>query len=169
MTCNDCRNEINEHPFHILKCIVGNLLGDLFLCPGCFFIRTAGEAEIIGSMGDDIIVYNEGMSAIAKEFYEVPCPNCSTSLNDINTNGLFGCEECYVNFCEMINIAEAKGCQNIKKDKPKNIDNNFEGNKDEARKRVLKQQLKQAEEKENYEKCAEIRDELAKIDQEGKQ
>jgi protein arginine kinase activator len=90
------------------------------------------------------------------------CENCRLSYIDFSKNGLFGCSDCYEKFEDKLDplfkrihgsirhTGKKPSRYNIKKDNEKEI-------------YILKEQMENAVEEENFEKAAEIRDRIHEI------
>ncbi|KYH35160.1 UvrB/uvrC motif protein [Clostridium tepidiprofundi DSM 19306] len=169
MICDRCHK--NEANVHITK-IVNGVKQELNLCEKC-----AKEIEGINMIGDiefdtpfslqniingimDYVNYNKSSKDVNN--YELVCRNCNTSYREFKKNGLLGCSECYKNFNEALIpvIKRVQGSIEHTGKVPKN------SAKDIYNKRKiikLKQELQKAIALEEYEKAAEIRDEIKEL------
>ena len=169
MICDRCHK--NEANVHITK-IVNGVKQELNLCDKC-----AKEIEEINMIGDvefdtpfslqniingimDYVNYNKSSKDVNN--YELVCKNCNTSYREFKKDGLLGCSECYKNLNEAL-IPIIKRVQGsiehtgkVPKKSAKDIYN--------KRKIIkLKQKLQKAIALEEYEKAAEIRDEIKEL------
>jgi len=167
MLCERCKK--NEATYHITK-IIDNNKQELNLCEKC--AKDSGEFSFIGKLDinspltfqniiSGIMEYINQPSEIEKT-YEIKCNNCGTSYSEFKKKGYLGCSECYINFESNINPVIKRVQGNIKhigkipKRQGKDIINKNEVNN-------LKNMLQTAIENEEYEKAAEIRDKIKKI------
>ncbi|RKX69830.1 hypothetical protein DRP53_06965 [candidate division WOR-3 bacterium] len=90
------------------------------------------------------------------------CPNCGLSFTDFKKRGRFGCSQCYQTFRSEIEriIASIHGARSHTGKRPR------EGEKPQSQRikmMRLREELKRALEREEYERAAEIRDQLKKL------
>ena len=160
--CEQCK--INEGT-HFFRSIIGNTGRDLLVCEECLSKMTGGDAPVAFVNGRLVSDGKNRTSKIDQEVsgvMELRCEKCGTSLPDISQLGKFGCEECYVIFSDLLNIADCKITANKKR----------EIEVEEAKQDVpkmftqldkLRAQMKSAIDGENYEEAAQLRDEIAKL------
>ena len=113
--------------------------------------------------------FDEPLSIGYEKIEENKCPKCGWSFSDYAKTGLLGCGECYRTFesklSPIVQKIHGKEChikinKNVTKKKEK-----ADGNKNEID--DLRQELNKAIEKEEYEKAAEIRDKIKKLNERG--
>lgn len=167
MICDSCKK--NEATIHITKILNGDKK-ELNLCEKCakekgeltfyspidisssftFQNILSGIMEHVGNVGKD-----------AKNPYSY-CENCGTTYSEFKQRGLAGCSECYKSFSETINpiIRRVQGNIEHTGKIPKKL-----GKHIIEKKKLLKlrEDLQNAITAEEYEKAAEIRDLIRKI------
>ena len=90
------------------------------------------------------------------------CPNCGYTLKDYSNTGFFGCQECYNTFSKELDNMFLKyhgKNRHVKLRNDKKLADNFYGNLQQ-----LKEELKDAIDKEEYENAAIIRDKIKNIE-----
>jgi len=177
MKCQICSK---ENPENIMRCILGASSNDLYICDDCVD-KFYGGRDLLALIGKDIVVEDDSFGGIdaeaLKKSLQLCCSNCQVTLEEVGLSGLFGCEQCYVTFSDLIAMADAK--IEDKNNKLKEIvgskDNNVTEEKIPTDKMVespvkeinesemLKMQLDQAVKMENYEEAAKIRDQIEKL------
>lgn len=169
MLCEKCKR--NEANIYITKIVNGEKQRKA-LCDKC-----AKEMQVLDFNGDlemnnpfyikdvlggilDLIGNNPNYINNLKQ--DLICKNCGTSYDEFKKSGLLGCDECYVNFDEALNNVIKRVQQNtehigkIPVSKGKEISIKRQINK-------LKEQLQKVIALEEYERAAEIRDEIRKL------
>jgi protein arginine kinase activator len=108
--------------------------------------------------------FDEPLGIDYKKVEEEKCPKCGYTFSDYAKTGLLGCDECYTTFANklepVLHKLHGKSCHikqknNTSKEKPKN------------KLEKLQEQLKECIEKEEYEKAAQIRDEIKALRERG--
>jgi protein arginine kinase activator len=96
----------------------------------------------------------------------LPCPDCGISLTDISKTGRVGCPECYSHFSERLNhyIRRIHGPAVHTGRIPKSAGGHLV---QKRRITELKNALQGAVERQEFELCAELRDEIAALNGEG--
>lgn len=140
---------------------------EIILCESCAEKDERLHAQ--GAMSGFSDLYEDflGASPFFADFFAKPavlsqasvCPNCKTALSDIRKSGKFGCSECFSFFREKIDLSPFmpspyRGARLAEKAEEKK-----EKTKEE-KVVLLKEELKQAIKKENYEKAALLRDKI---------
>ena len=159
MICMRCKK--NEAAYHITK-IIDNKKQELNLCQKC-----AKDLGVVNSPFAFQNIISEIMEYIDQPGeveipYELACSNCGTTYSEFKKKGYLGCSECYTSFAAEIApvIKRAQGNMKhigkIPKRKSGNVINRNEIN-------YLKSMLQRAVENEEYEKAAELRDKIKKI------
>lgn len=169
MMCQKCQ----ERPatVHLTK-VINYEKTELHLCEVC--AKTAGselgflfepsfsfQNLIAGLLENEAFNYLQQPSSGS----EVQCDNCGLTFSDFRNGGLLGCGECYRNFQAGLEplLKRVQGSQNHVGKVPKRT-----GGRIRIRKEIseLKKELQQAIAEENYEKAAQIRDEVRRREQE---
>lgn len=171
MLCEMCKK--NEAIFHVTKIVNGNK-EEISLCEHCATkfdgFNSVSEMGIISPFSFQNILsglmgyINEGNKNIADT--TTSCKNCGITLREFKENGLLGCSECYKNFNETVNsvINRVQGKIEHVGKIPKKCGNDIIEKK---RMDNLKQALQKSIALEEYEKAAEIRDQIREINNEG--
>ncbi len=96
---------------------------------------------------------------------EVVCPGCGLSYRDFSQGGFFGCAECYKTFEATLDplLKRIQGDTVHRGKLPAEASHAIEGPGKEAR---LREELQRAIEAEEYERAAEIRDEIRELEDE---
>lgn len=95
---------------------------------------------------------------------EAACPGCGTTLSQFQASGRFGCPECYATFKEdVLNLVEkihdsTQHCGKVPRRSPSDVSLQKDL-------RQLQLELKKAIRHEEYEKAAELRDRIRKLEE----
>ena len=94
-----------------------------------------------------------------EEFEEKECPNCHMKFSDFKMNRTLGCEECYKTFAYEIRpiLNSLRGEKTYEGLLPKRY---IDANPMHTEILALKKELDNAIQEENYERAAELRDEI---------
>lgn len=142
MLCEKCKQ--NPATVHLTN-ISGGAVREYYLCEKCAkseeFSPVLNNFDIFALFGDN------------SDEKETVCPVCRTTLSEFEKTGIAGCPQCYDVFLPVVE----KMSERIHGRK-KHITENEEKSVDS-----LKNQLKEAVEKEEYEKAAYLRDEIKKL------
>lgn len=110
--------------------------------------------------------FDEPLSIGYEKVEEDKCPKCGWTFSGYANTGLLGCDMCYTTFennlTPILKKLHSKS-NHIKKEKKNSIDSSIGLNEIDT----LKQELNRAIEKEEYEKAAEIRDRIKKLNERG--
>jgi len=168
MKCDRCDREATLHD---LKLIKGGVASEVHLCEKCAAeLGVAGKNfATVDELLQQAIGQQAGTLSISVQITGEPsaakpgvCPNCATTWSEFRERGLFGCPECYVTFEDRIGAvlerAHEGGTHHVGKC-PSHIENRVEH---EARIRHLRRQMEDAIASEQYERAAELRDEINK-------
>lgn len=167
MLCDLC--EKNEATVHITKILNGNKK-ELNLCEKC--AKEKGELtfyspiDISSSFSfqnilSGIMDHMSNVGQNQKNSY-IYCKNCGTTYSEFKQRGLAGCSECYKNFSETIKPIIKRVQGNI--EHTGKIPNKLGKHIIQKKKLLkLKEDLQKAISAEEYEKAAEIRDMIRKI------
>jgi len=147
MLCQRCKQ--NEATIHATKIINGSA-SEEYLCAQC-----AQKGITLAFSANQLF----------KPFFGVQegeaCPCCHTTLEELRKTGLAGCSECYSTFREalMPAIRQVQGAdRHIGKCPPQERLSAME-----VKRKELRAALEQAIAEEEYERAAELRDELAAL------
>lgn len=181
MQCQNC----GEHEANIRYTqIVNGAKKELNLCSKC--AEKLGLDEMNFSLPIDFSSFfgeflENNNTDLFQEYLpkQVHCEQCGMTLEEFSEIGKFGCANCYEVFCDQINplLKNIQGAdthvgrgvsKNVRGELKKRSKEEFtrEENKIENKIEQLRQQLKQAIQVENYEKAAQIRDEIKKWEEE---
>ena len=162
MLCQNCqKNEANMH----MKRIINGSATEVHLCSDC--ARSLGYGDSFGSFGlgfSDLLSDLLGRSEkTLSGSSTLRCSLCGKSFSDIAESGRVGCAECYVTFYDKLlpTLRKIHGKTTHQGKAPMN----FAEIKQEPRVNVddLKNQLKAAIEREDFELAATLRDEINAI------
>ena len=167
MLCQHCKK--NEATTHV-KTMVNGKYAEYRLCPECAHelgydsMFTDFSADFGGLLSS---FFSNALPAISGATH---CDTCGSTLNDIKRTGKVGCADCYDTFFSelMPTIRNVHGNTEHKGKRPGVIEYtvNEEENKSdndapsEDKIGTLRAELKEAIEKENFERAAQLRDEI---------
>ena len=162
MICQRCGEK--EATIHLTKIINGEKT-EVYLCEDCAeetgHLTVGNDPFSFQNLLSDIL--NPNIESIASEKKTLQCKNCGLSYKEFSQKGLFGCSECYQQFSDKIDrVAKRIHGSNRHTGKvPKR-----RGGKLRTEKKIeeLKIQMQQAVEEENFEKAAELRDEIHRLE-----
>ena len=161
MLCTICK----EKPATVhLTQIVGDKMQKLDLCEDCAKTKGINDPTSFGLADLDLLL---GLGASqqleqAAGGVELKCPRCGFTQADFKKSGRLGCPECYVTFAE--------GLRGLLKSMHKGT--RHTGKAPEALRatrenadllKLLDEKLKQAVKHENYERAAQLRDEIKQL------
>ncbi|MBO8158005.1 UvrB/UvrC motif-containing protein [Thermosyntropha sp.] len=169
MYCDECK--IRPATVHLTQIINGQMI-QMHLCEQCAAKKGASVfnsadtgfsiPNLLGTLFSN--VYNvQGISSPAVS--SVSCPNCGMDFERIRQTGKLGCSECYFTFERELEptLRRVHGnSQHIGKVPRRG------GGKVMLKKKIeeLKNRLQRAVAREEYEKAAEIRDEIKRLEKE---
>lgn len=164
MLCENCKK--NEAAVHITKIINGKKQ-EMNICEKC--AKELESFDIGGSMGfgspfsfqnvlSGIMDYMSSSQQINKTV-DLVCKNCGATYNDFKKYGLLGCSECYASFSPTIGpvIKRVQGNVEHVGKIPKKLGKDI---MEKRRLSRLKEDLQKAIANEEYEKAAQIRDQI---------
>ena len=161
MLCTICK----EKPATVhLTQIVGEKMQKLDLCEDCAKTKGINDPTSFG-LADLDLVLGLGASQQLEQAaggVELKCPRCGFTQADFKKSGRLGCPECYVTFAEgLCGLLKTmhKGTRHTGK-APEALRATRE-NAD--RLKLLDEKLKQAVKHENYERAAQLRDEIKQL------
>src|ERR1043165_4808857 len=159
----NCENEATVHLTEIRE----GVKHEMHLCEGCAAAKgLPGKSHFtIQQLLAGIASQTQALSGQkAKRGKEPSCSGCGTTLSQFQSSGRFGCPECYVAFKEDVqNLVEkihdsTQHCGKV----PKRTSPDVSTQKDL---RQLQVELKKAIKHEEYEKAAELRDRILKLEE----
>ncbi len=166
MLCQHCKK--NEATTHI-KTMINGEYTEYRLCPEC--ARELGYDSMFPDFSADFggllsSFFSNALPAISGAAH---CRGCGSTLNDIRRTGKVGCADCYDTFFNelMPTIRSIHGNTEHKGKRPGEIEYtvNEEQPKENADKLAsLRAELKQAIEDENFERAAQLRDEIKELE-----
>ncbi len=171
MLCDLCHNkQASNH----IQMIVEGKKKTLNLCAECAAEKNIGPNMFDGAALAELI-YNfadvsKALTDPADDMAEFVCPTCELSSQELKKTGLLGCPECYDVFRPFLLEALPsmhKGVAHVGKilNDPA-IDETASGRADRGpRINQLGKQLQEAIRLENYEKAAEIRDQIRSLEE----
>lgn len=173
MLCDRCHGR--EAVVHVTQIVNGNRT-ERHLCREC----AAKENLMNPSMdffGRDLFrnsfdsFFNDGfMNSLFRPaetaIESLACPECGKKYEDFKKDGLLGCPGCYEAFRDKLRPAfqHMQGDHRYKGEEPKKA----ETRKESPRLTELRDQLGKLVAEEKYEEAAKVRDEIHKLEQEGK-
>lgn len=172
MICDMCKKNVAS--VHIVK-IINGVKQELNLCENCAretnqlgigmginFVNPFSFQNIFGGLADYIDQSSQGMVS-----NELTCPSCGTTYSEFREKGLVGCCNCYKSFNDSI-VPVIKRVQGNNIQHSGKIPGKFSSEIINKRKMVkLKEELQKAILLEEYERAAQIRDEIKKLQKEG--
>lgn len=170
MVCQEC----NERPatFHFTKVVNGEKT-EVHICDKCaqnnssMFIDSS-KGFSINNLLAGLLNMNSSVSDSKQDVFKknevLQCPGCEMTFQQFTKVGRFGCSECYRTFKDQINpiLRRVHSGNTVHAGKiPERI-----GGSIHIRKRIelLKQNLKEQIQQEEFEKAAEIRDEIRSLE-----
>ena len=164
MLCQNCgKNEATTH----IKRIVNGEPSELHLCTAC--AEHLGYADVFSGIGFNLgsLLRNffpevAGIAAGASPREEEKCPTCGSPFEDIVRTGMMGCADCYDTFYEKLkpSLYRIHGrASHVGK-----TSSSYDAvSARKERIRELSEQMKEAVATENFERAAEIRDEIKSL------
>ncbi len=161
MLCENCGHALATTHYHS---IINGVVNDKYLCNTCALkyknmkLSDSNIYNMLTSIFDDSVTY--------KNINNKKCECCGTTIDDISKSGVVGCAECYKTFenelTPLLLKIHGRSLHVGKKANNSQLTKNEITNVNEIEK--LKQELKAAIEKEEYEKAAIIRDKIKEIE-----
>ena len=156
MLCQICKKkEANIH----LKEVINNETKELHVCEECarekgFLNQSFSLSSLIGGLTEE----SEIPFSVAQK---IQCPHCGLNYEQIREKGKVGCSSCYQTFKDYLLplLEKIHGHTNHPGKVPGKLKIDEKGK--EIHK--LRKELEKAVKKEEYEKAAEIRDEIRKL------
>ena len=166
MLCQHCKK--NEATTHV-KTMINGEYAEYRLCSAC--AHELGYDSVFPDMTADFggllsSFFSNALPALSGAAH---CKNCGSTLGDIKRTGKVGCADCYDTFFNelMPMIRNIHGNTEHKGKRPDVIE--YSVNSDEPEKAAdktaaLKEELKKAIENENFERAAQLRDEIKRLE-----
>lgn len=169
MLCERCQN--NEASVHLSRIINGKK-EEIHLCEKCARESSTLNSDqnnlsfqslLSGILNNNFSANNSSISEKNRSS-ELKCSNCGLNYKEFTQKGLFGCALCFESFDEKLDdlFKRIHGATRHTGKKPLSFAEKMDF-KTEIRQ--LKSEMKTAVEKENFEKAAELRDEIHAIKQ----
>ena len=156
MLCNNCNKR--EASIHITKFVDGEK-SEIYLCDQC--------AKETGHINDnDVFSFKNLVAGILNPNKDgihdkniLKCENCGLTYDEFRNKGLVGCEDCYETFDEKLTplIKRIHGSNRHVGKIPNDEDKYIKIRRDI---KELKKEMEKVIEKENFERAAELRDEI---------
>lgn len=159
MKCCLCKER--EATVHLTQ-IVGDKMQKLDLCEEC--ARSKGVNDPTGFSLADLLLGLSGAQETEPRprSSDLRCPHCGFSQAEFKKLGRFGCPECYQTFAEGLDDllkTMHKGVRHVGK-----VPKAYRGVEDLKRRlQRLQQELARAVQEENFERAAELRDEIKQL------
>jgi len=153
MKCHHCDNQATVH----LTQIINGQMHKMDLCESCAQEKgvTNPDNLSIGSLLDDQPKFDSSTASLT-------CESCGTTHQDFKKGGRLGCEACYHVFrpvLEPLLDGMHAGINHLGKVPTRSVGKKKVVENEDA----LRKALQKAVEEENYEKAAELRDRLKKL------
>lgn len=160
MKCDVCG--VNDAVIFVQQ-INGTEAMDLHLCADC--ARKRGISTSGGKIEFSVSGLLNGLfdQKAAKGLSTSPCPNCSLSLDELQSSGRLGCPECAVNFAREIQIILRNHGQ-LTQHQGRYPHRLMVGSTLLKDRENLKERLRQALSDEDYESAARLRDQIRGLD-----
>ena len=161
MLCQNCgKNEATTH----IKRIVNGETAELHLCTSC--AEHLGYADMFSGFGFNISSFLNSFfpdsSLLPSGKKELSCPTCGFTFEDIIRTGMMGCADCYGTFYDKLkpSLSRIHGrATHVGK-----VSTSFDSEDDiRARIRSLNEEMQEAIRTQNFERAAELRDEIKSL------
>ena len=161
MKCQKCG--IRPATTHVTE-IINGVKNEAYLCQYCgnIYHQNTGFHSIFKNNFDSFFDdFWKSPSSLGQATVSTAksCPNCGSTLNDIQSRGRLGCSECYSTFADFL-LSAIKGIHGSNRYTgrlPKRINTE---NKQLSEIEQLKAELSRAVENQDFEKAAELRDKI---------
>lgn len=164
MMCEDCHQ--NKATVHFTQ-IVNDETETFHLCQDCAKARGLKTTPVSAQMPLNDFLSEMGAPIFTKATNaNVSCPRCGCSFRQFRKTGRLGCAHCYVTFEEEMRALLRKihgSNEHVGIDEAESV-----GPMEESEERLLglRRQLREAVEREEYERAAELRDEIQALEEE---
>ncbi|MBE6825092.1 MAG: hypothetical protein E7513_07090 [Ruminococcaceae bacterium] len=166
MLCQHCKSkEANTH----VKSVINGEYQEFMLCSEC--AKEMGYSNIFSDMHSDFnsILGSFFSNALPERSQTTRCKVCGSTYHDIAKSGQVGCANCYDLFIGelMPTIRRIHGNTTHCGKSPDKVDTKTTSLKQDNKSHIdeLKAQLKVAIEEQNFEKAAELRDEIKEMEE----
>ncbi len=163
MLCQVCKiREVNVH----LKEIIGGDVRELHLCDICAKEKGLGEPFLPSFSLPELMLGLTDLEIPPSTKEGPECSGCGLSYEDVRIKGKLGCSLCYQNFREYLDplLEKIHGKVHHSGKVPKKAKKEY---RLDRRVYELRKELNEAVRKEEYEKAAELRDKLLKLEKDG--
>ena len=162
MKCQKCGK--HNATTHITEILNGKK-SEIFLCPTCAQFA-GGTPFTFHSFDSDFTNLFASLwtdQNLKTSPFDLSCPNCKTTLYEIQKTGRFVCSECYPTFFDYIkkSLKEIHGFVKHSGKSPKKISSELV---EPNRLGKLKSQLKKAVDVQNFEEAAVLRDRIKELE-----
>ncbi len=167
MDCQQCHER--EAVVHLTQ-IVDDAVTTVHLCERCAAEKGIESAEEVAKspLGSLLATVGKDVGAGIPEtagLGHLECPECKATLQDFRDLGRLGCSECYATFArplrELLRRLHGSTHHLGEHYTPPGVPGPVDA---DARVRELREQLKRAIETENFERAAEVRDQLRALE-----
>lgn len=152
MKCDKCgKNIANTH----IQSVINGRVTNLNLCSACAAIKG------ISAFGGNL--FSEPNATETATSFEKTCSGCGTKLSHIVESGLIGCPDCYKTFNKELSgaIRRLHGRTNYRGKIPQTSAPRLDSSSIVSK---LREEMSKAIEVENFERAAELRDEIKEIE-----
>lgn len=163
MICQRCNNK--EATVHLTK-IVNNEKNEVYLCDEC--AKETGQLSFAGKNPftfHNLLkgILNPDLSSYEQYQQELNCDFCGRSYRDFTRKGFFGCPQCYHTFSDKLDPIIKRVHGNIRHNGkiPKRKGGSLRIKREIEE---LRQDMQKAVNNEDFEKAAEIRDNIKKLE-----
>ena len=167
MMCEDCGNKPST--FHMTKIINGET-SEVHLCEDCAsknkeFDITFDSSFPIQNLLAGLLDIPKEDNLISKEIKDTRCERCGMTYNNFRQEGKFGCSDCYSSFSDRLDplLKKIHGHDTHIGKIPRKAGGSIRIKKDIS---SLKNKLKLAVKNEEFEKAADLRDEIKRLEKE---
>lgn len=153
MLCQNCnQNDASV----VVNTIINGVKSTKHLCSKCAAQMGFGSLGNVGSMLNSLFSGGFGLAS-AESIMDKVCPACGYHFAQFKSNGLLGCDQCYESFKDELRPVIKRIHGNII-DKPENPAGTKASVQDKLK--ALKEDLAKAIAAEEYEKAAQLRDQI---------
>lgn len=171
MECQECH--MRPATLHFTKIINGDKV-EYHLCEQCAMekghMMAASNTFTIHDLLSGLLNFDQALGSTQEKKVKVlECPKCGLTYSQFKDTGKFGCEECYRTFNEKLDPVFRRvhsGNTSHKGKIPKRAGQDLNEKKRVAQ---LKEELQRFIQEEEFEKAAEIRDEIRALENRGEQ
>lgn len=166
MLCQNCGK--HEATTHIKRVVNGEFM-EMYLCSDC--ASQLGYGGVFSDFGFDL-------SNLFGSFFSQPkaskaaveserCPKCGTSFREIVKSGKIGCADCYDKFYDLL-IPSIQRIHGKTQHNGKTVQGEVKKKKEETKEEKierLKEEMQQAVETQEFERAAQLRDEIRQLEE----